>query len=274
MFRGEPIVTERHETELYGKYDYSLLSAGDVVSKMAPELQAGLFSLRLEDGKIDCTQPALQWNMPWIFAAKAPERACVMWFKIMFSKFGMLPIWCRQNCWKVAVKPRTIEELFSLKELQMRLGVPSKCGIETRETVFGDYGGYFYINSQEEGFDMLDRIRAEVAACISPDIPIHLKRGCTEFEYAFGPSDQWKKPTVQEHKNEDTIRGCFLSPAIDSLQPKHLQNYICQKWIHWAWDRGDPTVTKFNKGEPLFPYGVKYERELEPTEENAKTEEI
>lgn len=248
------------KSDLHGRYDYTLLSAGDVVSNMAPELRAGQLYLRLEDGKIDSPQPSMEWNIPWIFAEKSPERACVLWHRIMYGKFGMLPIWCRQNCWKVVVRPRTLEELFMLKELQEHIKTPSKCGIETRETVFGNYGGYFYTNSKEEGMDKLDQVRTEVGNHISPDIPIYLKLACTEFEHTFGPSSQYKEPTIQEHKNEDTIRGCFISLTFDSMQPKHLKDYICQKWIHFAWDRGDPTARMFNKGESLFPDIVKYER--------------
>lgn len=249
------------KSDLYGKYDYTLLSAGDVVSSMATELRAGQLYLRLEDGKIDSPQPSMEWNIPWVFAEKAPERECVLWHRIMYGKFGMLPIWCRKNCWKIVVRPRTLEELFMLKELQEHTKVPSKCGVETRGTVFGNYGGYFYTNSKEEGLDRLDRVRAEVGNHISPGIPVYLKLACTEFEHTFGPSTQYKEPTIQEHKNEDTIRGCFISLTFDSMQPKHLKDYICQKWIHFAWDRGDPTARMFNKNESLFPDIVKYEKE-------------
>lgn len=247
---------------LYNKYDYSLLSQGDVISNMMPELQSGQFHLRMPDGKLD-RKLYMEWNTPWIFAEKAPERDCLLWHRIMFGKFGMLPIWCRLNCWKVVVRPRTIEELFLLKELQEYLKVPSKCGIETRPTVCGNYGGYFYTNSKEEGFDRLDLVKSEVNKHISRDVPVFLKLACTEFEHSFGPTDAYKDPTVIERKNEDTIRGCFVSHVFDPVQPRHLKNHVMQKWIHFAWERGDATVTKFNDGKPLFPEVVMYQREEE-----------
>lgn len=246
--------------ELYKKYDYSLLSAGDVTSNMIGELKAGMYHLRLADGKFD-RNLYMEWNTPWIFVEKSPERTCLLWHRIMFGKFGMLPIWCRQNCWKVVVRPRTLEELFLLKELQEYLRVPSKLGIETRERVFGHYGGYFYTNSKEEGLDRLDQVKTEVARCISPEVPVYLKLACTEFEHSFGPSPQYREPTDKEYRNEDTIKGCFVIHAFDPAQPKHLKDHICQKWIHWAWDRGDLTARKFNNNKPLFPEIVKYERE-------------
>ncbi len=245
---------------LYNKYDYSLLSQGDVISNMLEELRTGSFHLRLQDGKLD-RKLYLEWTTPWIFAEKAPERDCLLWHRIMFGKFGMLPIWCRKNCWKVVVRPRTLEELFLLRELQEYLKFPAKCGIETRSTVCGNYGGYFYTNSKEEGFDRLDQVRKTVSKHISSDVPVFLKLACTEFEHAFGPTDKYKEPTETEYKNEDTIKGCFVSHVFDSMQPKHLRDHIFQRWIHFAWERGDKTVMKFNGGKALFEPVVTYERE-------------
>ena len=258
MFDFDSEILER-KMELYKKYDYTLLTAGDVISNMLGELQTGAFHLRISDGKLD-RKLNLEWNTPWIFSEKAPERTCLLWHRIMYGKFGMLPIWCRQNCWKVVVRPRTLEELFQLKELQEYLRVPAKCGIETRTRVFGNYGGYFYTNSKEEGLDRLEQVRNEVSKHISPDTPVYLKLACTEFEHSFGPSTKYKEPTNEEYKNEDTIRGCFVIHAVDPVQPKHLKDHIAQEWIHFAWDRGDPTARMFNKDESLFPDIVKYEK--------------
>lgn len=246
--------------ELYKKYDYSVLSAGDVMSNMMADLQNGIWHLRMADGKFEKTTHHLEWSIPWIFAEKSPERTCILWNRIMFGKFGMLPIWCRLNCWKVVVRPRSLRELFLLKDIQEQLKVPSKLGIETRARVFGNFGGYFYTNSMEEGFDRLDQVKGMVKEHLSPRTPVHLKLACTEFEHSFGPTDQYKPPTDEEYRNEDTIRGCFVINPFDSLQPKHVRDHIGQKWIHFAWDRGDPTVKKFNSNKPLFPAVVTYER--------------
>jgi hypothetical protein len=258
MFDDTTKETPEMKMQLYHKYDYSLLSARDIISNMTPELQQGTFYLD-SDGKMN-RDYRMDWNTPWIFGMSSPERNCLLWHRVMYGIFGMLPIWCRLNCWKVVVRPRTLEELFLLKELQENLRVPCKLGVETRKSVFGNYGGYFYTNSFEEGCDRLDQVRKAVASFISPKTPVYLKLGCTEFEHSFGPTDQYKAITKEEHRNEDTIRACFSEISCHFTQPQHLRDHIGQKWIHFAWERGDPTVTKFNKGEPLFPRCITYER--------------
>lgn len=245
---------------LADKYNYSHLSVGDVISNMKQDLQVGSYFLRMSDGKFD-RNISMEWDTPWIFSEKAPERACLLWHRVMFGRFGMLPEWCRKHCWKVVVKPRTLEQLFMLKELQEMMRVPSKLGIETRQSVFGNYGGYFYTNSKEEGLDRMEEVRQNVNTHISKDIPVYLKLGCTEFEHRFGRSDEYRPITDFERKNEDTIRGCFVIHAVDPAQPQHLKDYIAQKWIHYAWSHGDATVMKFNNGEPLFPETIKYQKE-------------
>lgn len=258
--------------DLYAKYDYSLLSAGDVISNMINELNAKIFYIG-NSGKIRRNQDdGMDHNTPWIFMNRSPERNCLLWHRIMFSIFGMLPIWCRLHCWKVVVRPRTLEELFLLKELQEGLKLPSKLGMEVRRRVHGQYGGYFYTNSKEEGFDRLDLVRKEIESFIAPvssnpneGIPVYLKLACTEFEHRFGPTDQYRPVTDIDRQNEDAINGCFESPSNAFIQPKHLRDHICQEWIHFAWDRGDPTVARFNKNKPLFPDVVKYNR---PSQKN------
>jgi len=271
MFDDTTKETPEPRMWLYEKYNYSLLSKGDVLSNMMPDLQNGLYYLR-DDGLITRDQK-MDWNTPWIFGKRSPERNCLLWHRVMFGIFGMLPIWCRLNCWKVVVRPRNLEEHFMLKELQETLKLPCKLGMETRQQVHGNWGGYFYCNSFDEGCDRLDQVRKEVASFISPKTPVYLKLACTEFEHRFGPTTQYRTPTKEEYRNEDTIRGCFTKDLKQFTQPDHLLDHIGQRWIHFAWDRGDTTVSKFNNGKPLFPSCVTYERKVaELTSEETQPE--
>lgn len=246
--------------ELYKKYDYSVLSEKDVISAMLPFFQNGQYFLR-DDGKID-SDYRVGHNSPWIFVKRSPNRECLIWHKIYFGVFNMLPSFCRQ-CWKVVVRPKTLKQLFQLLELQKRMDRPCKCGIENRKTVHGLYGGYFYNDSIEEGFDCFDEVKAAVHEEISPDVSVILKRGCTEFELYFGPSNKWSEPTEDELRNEQMLDGVFVRNMFSHVQPEHLRARIMQEWIHFAYQWGDATSLDFNNGKPLFRPVVTYERKPE-----------
>jgi len=246
--------------DIFKKYDYSALSRKDVISAMLPFLQNGQYFLR-DDGKID-SDYKVGYDSPWIFIKRSPARECIIWHKIYFGIFNILPSFCRQ-CWKVVVRPKTLEQLFQLLELQKRLDRPSKCGIEKRLTVHGLYGGYFYNDSLEEGLDRLDEVRIAVHKEISPDIKVILKRGCTEFELYFGPSNEWKEPTKDELQDEQRLDGVFARNMFSHVQPEHLRARIMQNWIHFAYQWGDATSLNFNGGKALFKPVVTYERKPE-----------
>lgn len=93
------------------------------------------------------------------------------------------------DCYKVVVRPESLDKLYELKDIMEELDFPGKCGIEKRESVDALYGGYFYCNGLEAGIERLGKVRA---ALKGTGMDPFLKRGCTEYEADFGPSDNWK----------------------------------------------------------------------------------
>lgn len=165
-------------------------------------------------GRFVRSDSCLEFQGPWLYTVPEP-RACFRCHTILFDTLSMMPVRCLQ-CWKVVVSPRTLTELFALARLQDEMGHSSKCGMEPRNYVNRLYGGYFYNDSLPEGLDCWEKVREAVTDTISPDVPVILKRGCTEFERKCGPSDQW-----------------------DDLVTQRDRDWQCRYFNNWV-DAGDP----------------------------------
>lgn len=229
---------------------YHDLAKRDLITKFKADFKNRSFFLR-DDGRID-RELRMSHDTPWIHVKRSPNRHCGL-YHTYHERLGMIHSVC-QECWKVVVRPRTLVELHKLLNLEKVLELPSKCGIEKRDTVFGHYGGYFYNNSLEEGRECHKIVRSNVDLNLSPEVSVILKRGCTEFELAQGPSDKWE---VSEEQKQMEYLFDDLIVAGDDLrpQPDHLKDSIFRSWIHWAYANGDATYLEYTNNHPLFkPY--------------------
>ncbi|GAF72079.1 unnamed protein product, partial [marine sediment metagenome] len=148
---------------------YELLMKDDLVSMFQPSIDTGEFTYNMEDGKIWRTinlsgelESAGPINRPWCYTHTPKDQPCI-WYRSIEKLFGFIPSKCL-NCWKVVVRPQSIVELFDLCDLQHEMAAEDdschcKCGIEKRDYVFGNYGGYFYNPSLEKGLDRRDEVR-------------------------------------------------------------------------------------------------------------------
>ena len=155
--------------------------------------------------------------------------------------------------------------IFQNYQYQKELRRASKSGIELRPFVCGNYGSYFYNDSKEEGLDIKDVVKKDF-----PDLPVILKRGCTEFEMAYGPSDRWGH-TVQSQELEEILDATLMEVGWDG-KPKKMNNqnsphYVMEHtkrgWVDFAYDRGDLTYKNYTDGEIISAPILTYERELE-----------
>jgi len=233
---------------------YDQAKANDIISLVRPLLEQGGYKLRDGDGKI-FVETFMAFLTPWHHVYHADNLDCHTWHKIMFDVIfqrtgrKMAPSRCH-NCWKVVVRPKTLKQLFALLGLQQRMGRPSKCGIEVRETVCGHYGGYFYNYSLPEGLECYEAVRAEVDADpeLGPEISVILKRACTEFELFVGPSDEWKVTEEQAHI-EALVNKWFVRDIIQRSQPPHAIAAVHKRWIDWAYQNADMTYLEYTNGD-------------------------
>lgn len=244
-------------------YEYAV--ATDILEHLRPLWERQGFKLREADGKLIGTPiPAVEG--PWHYVKHRWEFDCHTWHHIIFEFFGkkrllgrpFVPSKC-QECFKVVVRPQTLKQLFLLEKLQERLDRPCKCGVEVRDTVHGLYGGYFYCHGLEEGVARYREVRAAINAAegLGWEVPVILKRACTEFELECGPSDKWTV-TPEQLKIEAMVDQFIVKDDVARVQPAHVVRHIHRKWIEFAWKHGDGTYAEFTNGRPLYPPPVTY----------------
>ena len=281
-------MTEENQQEI-SVYDY--VKSSDILDMLSPLIDGGQYKLREIDGKLVPILTQISRNNPWIHVKQATGLKCGLWhiitFNVVASKLPkghqFVPRRC-QNCWKVVVKPRTLQQLFSVLEMEKKLDRPSKCGIELRDTVPGLYGAYFYNTGIKAGLECYDVVRNallknEILAPLVSEVDnngrttrIILKRACTEFEVLVGPSDKWEI-TEEQNYLEDLIEEYVVDNGVVPVQPEHVMYSIQRRWIEWAWKNGDPTYALYTGGKPISPAYVTYHQSelLKETEKKAET---
>ncbi len=199
-------------------------------------------------------------HAPWVMIKYPKGLNCRLYFDVFFRQFGHIfkqpPSRC-QSCWKVVVKPQTVVQLFTLMELQDRIKdklYGCKCGMEERHYVNGLYGGYFYNRTKKEGKKCLELVKEEVNKTIG-DIPVFLKRACTEMEDKFGDSDKWE--VTQDHVRDEIEISQYIKDFEDPKQPQYVKLHIMRRWIEFACKNGDETYLELCN-EPLHSTYRKY----------------
>ena len=229
---------------------YEQLYKEDWTRFFIPNMNAGRASFD-ENGKFT-DKHLLSKETPWLFnkalsiSPRLIMNKCTEYHDYFADEMEFVHSRC-QECWKVVVNLQTVEQLFTMRDLQQGhfKDVACKCGIELRPYVLKLYSAYFYTNSVEEGRKQWKEVQEVVHKQISPKIKVTLKRGCTEFENKFGPSDQWKV-VPEQLRYEEKFKDVFITdygPAIEF--PDYLISYVKRKWLHWASDHYDVTVWKW-----------------------------
>ncbi|MEW6330083.1 MAG: hypothetical protein AB1560_01350 [Pseudomonadota bacterium] len=124
----------------------------------------------------------------------------------VFGKFGVIPRYCF-DCYKVLIEPRNVVELFKLLMVFEKLTLPNdntrKCMVEGREDCSGTYKGFIFCRSKEEGKEVRNNVRAQVSDAISREVPVTLKRGCSEYARAYPAYSPTKPGAVAMNYNND-----------------------------------------------------------------------
>lgn len=212
---------------------------------------------------------SLIWDIPWDMVNNDPVRhKNCRHSQDLFEMYHMVPPFC-YDCWKVVVRPRTHAELISLRNLQREMATEDpdvwcKCGIELRTYVPGLYGGYFYTNSKEDGLKRLQQVRKRIKYNTTiGDVPVYLKRYCTEFEKELGDSAKYEMPESAE-KLQEFYLSHMAEIDFPCQQPKLIKLEVYQGWIDFGWKFGTPEDRKeieeiYNDGKPLYPIPRTYE---------------
>ena len=176
--------------------------------------------------------------------------------KKIFDSFNVIPKFCF-GCFKVSIKPRTVMELFKLMLIFDRLELPNdnlrKCLVEVRPEIVGTYTGLIYCENLDEGKENLEAIQKIVGEEISYEIPISLKRGCSEYSIAFpgyedvGSNDapmltyneKWLKHEVYTDKNLVDHKYPLVFGSYNHIGLTLKDVVVMQTWLAYAAAIGD-----------------------------------
>lgn len=147
----------------------------------------------------------------------------------VFRTFKSIPKFCF-DCYKVQVEPRTVVELIKLLMVFTDIRLPNdnirKCMIELRADVSGMYKGLVYCLGLDDARDVVARLEAAVAAEISPDIPVALKRGCSEYAVKhpdFNRFDDNGEPVMtypEAWREDEEYADKYLTRDLTPLPPR------------------------------------------------------
>lgn len=230
---------------------YEEMKARDIVDPVSRDVKNK--AVELTDEEIVVTE-RLTEDVAWIHQRMAGDRECTRHSMIYSKLFGFIPQNCH-HCFKIVVRPKTLRDLFKVREVQKKLDLPSKCGIEERPHVHALYGAYWYCPVSEGlkgARELYEKVRAEVEAALGPEAPVILKRGCTEMELAHGPSDRWTY-TAAHASQELQLDKVYAIRRRENVQPDYLEPRIISRWIEWAYSHGDETYLEFTEGPLTRP---------------------
>jgi len=243
---------------------YKAITDHDLISWFQMPLEQGKYILA-PDGKIWSAEeysgkPKLAFDWNWHYVNNPPDASCE-WLHDICSLFNFIPTRCL-GCWKVVVRPNTLQQLFSLQGLMLEMVAQDptcycKCGTEARPYVFGNYGGYFYQTSKEAMQERYLQVRDLVHEKIHPTVKVIPKRYCSEYEKDFGPSDKYEQPEYAAHWEKEIADGCHIVP-FEEIQPDLAIRKVMREWIKFAWSIGDPTVYLYTEGAALIAPPVTY----------------
>lgn len=237
--------------------DYNIDGKLDFVEKFLPLFKRGSMYIR-SDHKIGM-RTAMPYDSPWIHTCIDSGRVCTLYLNVIFPYLGMIHSRCH-NCFKVVARPRTVSELFECFEIQNKMNLPSKSGIELRDTVEANYSCYWYNNTLKDGLECEKLIKDK----LPNGIQIFLKRGCTEYEQAFGDSSKWIKTQEQLQREQVLAKNVMIEFDPSLNWPWYVALNTQRKWIRFAAARGDMTYKEKTGGKPLQkPYRLYVDKDLE-----------
>ncbi len=245
---------------------YTDVKKRNLIGKSVHMLEAGALAIRKEDKRLQ-VQTKIGWKSPWRHIRQGYWSNCNLWVTLVFEhiiKVGLprdqwfVPSVC-QSCFKVVARPQTLKQLFAIESIQVKMDHYSKCGLDIRGDVYGNYGAYWYNRSLNDGVECYKKVRAAVDANddLGPSVSVILKRACTEYERALGASDKYTM-TPENMEFEALIRDRMVTDYTVLQQTEIEIDHVHEMWIANAWMWGDETVLEYTDGEPLFPPYVTY----------------
>lgn len=246
---------------------YEQMCSVDIIDPVLEAWSQGRISCDMDTKKFKLHRE-IGINRTWTFATVCQDRKCAKWLSIYHKFYKILSPPCKQ-CWKVVYAPQTLTELLDMQKFQAKLGFPGKCGIEARDYTSG-LGGYrafwycpFYarLKGARIHFERIKKALTEHFGKFLIDNRIEegrlfLKRGCTELERDFGPSDQWDK--VDHSAKYNLLESVWEDPEEMTEEWTPLVYTNIKRWIEFAVAHNDLEALRYVKGKTLGVPSIKY----------------
>lgn len=245
----------------------------DILSPLLPMLDSGALRIDLQTMKISLGK-RYQHEGLWIYFNYAKDRqACGLWWNIYYDVYRMIPFHCN-FCWKVYAILDTLEDAFSVLDA-FTGGRPGKIGPETRAWTgrLGTYPVFWYVPlgaTLDEARNYRREIYKDVLAKCGKRVAdkLRLKRGCSEYERDFGPSDEWPWPRPLSWDLREALADTLFEPASyedhKMFGPARTSREI--RWIRYAYEYGDQTYLKF-VNEPFSRTYVNYDGSIHKSDD-------
>lgn len=216
-------------------------------------LRSGVVHVNHDTGLIEPTGNSMNYDSNWLFFGRTTAlRDCFLWHQVMFNHFNQfVPEFCKLRCYKVVIKVRNFLEAIQfynaihagpLARADLTL-IHGKVGIDERYYTDGHFNGFVYCDGLEDALEKYEAVRELVNTQIlnGSSIPIIIKRSCTEFEKAHGPTDNefWNTVTPDERDFQSHIEDIFVRQTVCPAQPDWLKNRTITKMVKWANTVGD-----------------------------------
>ena len=242
---------------------YDELVNADIISKIKPLLETGEITItpdwkihKSDSFRADYSPRSFQ--SPWMFLWEpdGPEWHCWKKHLIYFDYLDLLPSDCL-NCYKVVLAPPNLETMHYLYNKFLPLEWPAKIGAEVRPYVNRLWGMYFYNRGLEAGRTRYQEVK-DIISGLDRDINCILKRGCTEFEIKYGPSNQWDNIiTEKQREYERKLDKIFVNPPPSkNTAPPYFTSHKWRYFVEFAAANGDETYLKFTDGEEIPEHTV------------------
>ncbi|MEP7008368.1 MAG: hypothetical protein ABI810_20480 [Sphingomonas bacterium] len=225
-------------------------------------LQAAINTGKLiegEDGRLSLPR-ARGPRSRWVFVANRGYLPCGFLSKVVFDAAyaqTAVPMGC-SACYKIKVKAGTLRELVAAWQLAKAIDCTSKWGVDIDNPHSQDvYAGYYYAGDLDAARALYKVVREAIDADpkLGPGTKMTIKRGCSRFEAAVGPSDSYTF-TPEMAEIEAHLRSRFkAAPIAEATNP---QEQLSQ-WIDLAFRMGDDTYLDFTDGKRLRPATMTYE---------------
>ncbi len=221
-------------------------------------LDAAIGSGRLiehADGSLQLPEAGGQPDPTWVQVDNGPMLDCEFLKHLLFRRaYGekAVPLGCSE-CFKVKVALKTIRQLVAAWRFATTVPFRSKWGVDLHNPHSTDiYAGYFYVPGLPAARALHALIHDDVMA-LGPGIRMTIKRGCSVYEAALGPSDQYMFPP------ELAEIEAYLKSRFRPTAPSDHLEIAPAHWIDLAFRMGDETYLDFTNGRRLRPSTKSYD---------------